>query len=96
MTRYAGDVFNISFQDPEDQDISKLMSYFPGLRNTFGKKSEGADENTPMQTGGSYATQPFAGFKPNLGAFRADNAGEGEDAQDRSSMRFNGFKQREV
>ena len=73
MTRYAGDYFGIALRDEEDRGTSKLMSMFPGLRSTFGRRSEGADENTPMQTGNKFATQPFAGFKPSLGAFAADN-----------------------
>lgn len=38
MTRFAGDYFGISIADEDDGGSSKLLSYFPGLRNTFGKK----------------------------------------------------------
>jgi len=99
MTRYAGDYFGISLRDDEDQGISKLMSYFPSLRSTFGIQSEGADENTPQQTGGKYAVQPFGGSRDTFGAFRADNSNEEgqssmNDASAAKKVRSDSFDQK--
>jgi hypothetical protein len=72
MARFAGDYFGISIADEDDGGTSKLLSYFPGLRNTFGKKSE-RDENQPVQFGNKTAAKPFGGFKPNLGSMSSGN-----------------------
>jgi len=34
--RYAGDYFGVSIAEPENRDSSKLLSYFPALRSTYG------------------------------------------------------------
>ena len=98
MTRYAGDYFGISLRDEEDSGVSKLFSYFPSLRNTFGIKSEGANENTPQQTGGRYAVQPFGGSRDTFGSYRAMNSDEEgqssmNDASEAKKVRSDSFAQ---
>jgi len=68
-TRYAGDYFGVSLEDSSDS--SKLLEYFPGLRNTYKKKSAEAKErlyeedpsNEPRLTGNLRAAARFPGFK---------------------------------
>jgi len=72
-TRFAGDLFNIAYDDSGDVESSVLMSKFPELRNVgsfpastkpsladfFAKKTY----DNPQLTGGGFAPKPFGGFK---------------------------------
>ena len=69
--RFAGDYFGVSIAEPENRDSSKLLSYFPALRSTYGK-TKGEKSEGPVQYGGTTAVQPFAGFKPNIGKDNSD------------------------
>lgn len=66
-TRYAGDIFNISF-DGEDESDSRLVELFPGLASPKFQEDKdsyygfsGARE--PRLVGGYKAAPVFGGFK---------------------------------
>jgi hypothetical protein len=86
MARFAGDYFGISLGDEPDRGSSKLLSYFPSLRNTYRKDKED-DSNEPKQYGGKQAAPVFGGFQPNLGAAPTEN-----ERSRRSGMAFGGAK----
>lgn len=66
MTRYAGDYFGISLDEDDDRNTSKLLGYFPGLRNISGK--EDPDPDGAKLYGGKTAPKAFGGYKPNIGS----------------------------
>lgn len=69
-SRYAGDYFGVAIDD--STDASKLMEYFPSLRETYKRKTKTEPQrpeeqknsrNEPRLTGNLRAAKQFAGFK---------------------------------
>jgi len=60
--RYAGDYFGVSIAEPENRDSSKLLSYFPALRSTYGKPNIGKDNPDQIKKPGTGTA--FGGSKP--------------------------------
>ena len=59
--RFAGDVFS-GGGSREERDESKLVDYFPALKD-FDKRISGEPSKGAKTTGGFEAIQPFTGFK---------------------------------
>lgn len=60
--RFAGDFFGVPSEQEPDQ--SKLLQYFPSLKNTFNYAQQPQkDKNTPRLTGNLQGSRAFAGFK---------------------------------
>jgi hypothetical protein len=58
--RFAGDFFGVPLVNPQESEGSKLLSYFPELKNP--KKATGSKEGA-RSAGDQKAVTPFVGYK---------------------------------